>query len=239
MKLLDLTLATTEENLALDEALLETAESSAAPEECLRLWESPRPAVVVGRASRVEEEVCVPYCREAGIAILRRCSGGAAVVIGPGCLMYAVVLNCDQRPALRMIEQAHQFVLDRISCALARCQLDVHFQGTSDLTVGDRKISGNSLRCKRGSLLYHGTILYQFSPELIERCLKTPPRQPEYRRGRSHRAFTSNVSLTSEQIRAVLPADWPIEGPLVDWPTTLTARLAAERYARDEWNRRL
>ena len=42
MKLLDLTLETPAENLALDEALLEEAEQSTKPTEVLRLWESPR-----------------------------------------------------------------------------------------------------------------------------------------------------------------------------------------------------
>ncbi len=51
MELLELTLATPEENLALDEALLDEAEAAGRPSEVLRLWESILPAVVVGRSS--------------------------------------------------------------------------------------------------------------------------------------------------------------------------------------------
>ena len=84
MRLLDLTLDTVAGNLALDEALLQNAESR--PEggdEVLRLWESPQHAVVVGRSSRVAEEVDILACRAGGVPVFRRCSGGAAVAIGP------------------------------------------------------------------------------------------------------------------------------------------------------------
>ena len=87
MRLLDLTLPTPQENLALDEALLDWAEESDPNGELLRLWESPQPIVVVGRSSRVRQEVHQAACADCGIPILRRSSGGAAVVVGPGCLM--------------------------------------------------------------------------------------------------------------------------------------------------------
>ena len=48
MKLLDLTLDSPAENLALDEALLEQAEADG-PQEVLRLWEPESPLVVMGR----------------------------------------------------------------------------------------------------------------------------------------------------------------------------------------------
>ena len=99
MKLLILSLESPAANLALDEALLEQAEAGAGPSEVLRLWEPTDPCVVVGRSSRVAVEVKQEACRQAGIPVLRRCSGGAAVVTGPGCLMYSVVLSYRDHPA--------------------------------------------------------------------------------------------------------------------------------------------
>ena len=62
MNLLDLTLETPEENLALDEALLDEADAASRPTEVLRIWESPQPIVVVGRSSRVAAEVATGQC---------------------------------------------------------------------------------------------------------------------------------------------------------------------------------
>jgi len=84
MQRLELTLSTPAENVALDEALLAWAESGHEDREVLRLWESPQPVVVVGRSSRMTAEVDVNRCQELGVPIVRRSSGGAAIVAGPG-----------------------------------------------------------------------------------------------------------------------------------------------------------
>src|SRR5262245_52611791 len=109
MQFLDLTLPTAVENVALDEALLDGAEVSAAEAgsgargEVLRLWESRETMVVVGNSSRLADEVRLDVCAARGVPVLRRASGGAAIVSGPGCLMYAVVLSYELRPELRLI----------------------------------------------------------------------------------------------------------------------------------------
>ena len=152
---------------------------------------------------------------------MRRASGGAAIVAGPGCLMYAVVLSYADRPALRAVEAAHRFVLDTLACALQPLVGDVRRRGTSDLALGDLKFSGNSLRCRRQALLYHGTLLYDFDLSLIETCLTMPPRQPEYRHGRSHRQFVTNLPTTASALRTALVGTWGAQ--------RCKARVAARR----------
>jgi lipoate-protein ligase A len=238
MKLLDLTLPSPEENLALDEALIEEAESGRLDEDVLRLWEAECPAVIVGRSSHVGQEVETGFCREHGIPILRRCSGGAAVVIGPGCLMYSVMLSYKRFPELRLVDAAHRFVLEQVAAAMGRLNPQVELQGISDLTVGGRKFSGNSLRCKRDHLLYHGTLLCRFRLDLICQCLSTPPRQPDYRAGRAHDEFVTNLDCSAEAVRPALIEQWSAAIALDEWPRAKTRQLVAERYATREWNLR-
>ena len=238
MRLLDLTLPSPAENLALDEALLEEAEAALAPAETLRLWEPSAPMVVVGRSSRIAAEVHADACRRRGIPILRRTSGGAAVVAGPGCLMYALILSCRRRPALCAVDAAHRLVLGTIARALGPLAPAVACRGISDLALGPdgRKFSGNSIRMKRDHLLYHGTLLYDFPLELIEECLAMPPREPDYRVGRAHQGFVTNLPLGRAAIRQALVSAWDAREPCPDWPRQRTAQLAAERYLRAEWN---
>ena len=213
MQHLDLTLPQPAENLALDEALLDAAESGDGPDEVVRLWESPQTTVVVGRSSRLSLEVHLDKCRRQGVPVLRRSSGGATIVAGPGCLMYAIVLSYERRPHLRPLDQAHGFVLGQLADALGKLLPGVRRAGTSDLVlvddaavapkqpgdcIGDtmaRKFSGNSLRCKRTHMLYHGTLLYDFPLCSISAYLRSPPRQPDYRDQRTHGDFVSNVPL--------------------------------------------
>jgi lipoate-protein ligase A len=239
MRLLDLTLATPAENIALDEALLLQADAGQSPQEVLRLWESPQPAVVLGRSSKVLDEVNLRECRQRGIEVLRRPSGGAAVVIGPGCLMYAVVLSYQRRPRLRAVDAAHRFVLGAIAESL-RCYVPtVTPKGISDLVVDGeppRKFSGNSLRCRKSHLLYHGTVLYEFPLEEIAACLRAPPREPAYREGRHHQDFVTNLPLDGQDVRAALTRAFRPQSPLAEWPREMTAELTATRYSQHAWN---
>jgi lipoate-protein ligase A len=249
---LDLTLSTPAENLALDEALLDQSEQENDDSEFIRLWESPQPMVVLGRSSRCDQEVKDSACCQRQIPILRRSSGGAAIVAGPGCLMYSVVLSYNLHPELRDIGRAHGFVLDRLAASLCKCGLAVARAGTSDLvTTGMAsidsplptphsalmKFSGNSLRAKRTHLLYHGTLLYNFDLALIETCLRAPPRQPDYRGARTHADFLINLPITRRDLVRALDAAWPVTGALRDWPVGRVAALVEERFSRECWNR--
>jgi lipoate-protein ligase A len=246
MQLLDLTLPSPAENLALDEALLESAEEEDSERESLRIWELPQPVVVVGRSSRIEKEVNEHACIQRDIPILRRSSGGAAIVAGPGCLMYALVLSLRARPELKDIGRAHAFVLNRLRESLAASQGKpnaISRAGTSDLVIRDdrspslvRKFSGNSLRMKRTHLLYHGTLLYGFDLSLISECLLTPPRQPEYRGVRSHREFVANLPAKREQVVNAVTAAWQTESELAHVPLARVAELVSTRFSRKSWN---
>jgi lipoate---protein ligase len=235
MRLLELTLNTPAENLALDEALLDEAEAHDGPLETLRLWTAPTPLVVVGRSSRIDDEVRRERCVQLGVPILRRASGGAAIVAGPGCLMYALVLSRQSRPALRAIDAAHRYVLDRLAAAVVRLGTAAAPGGTSDLTCDGRKFSGNSLRCKRTHLLYHGTLLHSFPLALVGDLLKTPPRMPAYRDGRAHEAFVMNLPATEAELRRALADAWQASERVAVWPERITAQLVAERYGQPDW----
>jgi lipoate-protein ligase A len=236
MRFLDLIFDSPAENLALEEALLDEAEAAGEPRETLRLWEPAAPLVVVGRSSKIAQEVRCDACQRDGVPVLRRASGGAAVVSGPGCLMYALVLSYELRPVLRAVDDAHRHVLGILAGALRPHVAGVRCQGISDLVLGDRKFSGNSVRCKRSHLLYHGTMLYDFPLEWIERYLCMPPRQPAYRQQRGHEAFVVNLPLDRAALREALSGAFQATEPCAEWPAERVADLVAQRYGRPEWN---
>ncbi len=244
MQSVHVTLPSAAENIALDEAMLDVAEEGVGDVEFFRIWESPEPVIVAGRSTRVSAEINVPACETKGISILRRTSGGAAIVAGPGCLMYAVVVSHKSRPELLDITRAHRFVMGRITDAfqplVARLG-SVRVAGTSDLTFDDgttppRKFSGNSLRVKRSHFLYHGTILYDFDLSLITICLLPPPRQPEYRERRTHSEFVTNLPAGREELIVALTAAWPTTGELENVPLAQVKELVANRFGKQAWN---
>src|SRR5919201_4601260 len=114
MEFLNLSLPTLPENLALDEALLLEGEAGRGG-ELLRIWEWPRPAVVLGSGCRLQVDVEESACRADNVPILRRASGGGTVLLGAGCLCYSVVLSYQRAHALRDIATSYAYILQRMA----------------------------------------------------------------------------------------------------------------------------
>ena len=231
MYFLDATLPSLTHNLALDEALLLDAEAGGP--ELLRLWRWPTHAVVLGAAGRGADDVDADACKTDGVPITRRSSGGGTVLLGAGCLVYSLILRFDRDPALADLQASYRFILDRILLGLRASPLAR--QGSSDLTLGDRKFSGNSQQRKRTHLLHHGTLLYAFDPTPMARYLKPPPRQPEYRRQRGHADFLTNLPIALDALERGLREAWQADAALPTYPVELMTRLVDEKYRRDEW----
>ncbi|RMF41072.1 MAG: lipoate--protein ligase family protein [Planctomycetota bacterium] len=238
MHYVDLTLPTPAENLAWEDALLQQADSGQFRHECLRLWDARQVFVVLGRSSRARQEVHLETVDRQGIPLLRRITGGATIVAAPGCMFYAVTLSLEKRPELRMLDQAHRFVMERIRQAVGRLGIAARVDGNCDLVVGERKTSGNSLRIQRNWLLYHGTLLLDMDLSWPDRLLAHPPREPAYRRGRAHCDFLANLGVSRHALADALCHAWQAE-PLAEnaWPQLDLEPLIAVRYGSHAWNR--
>lgn len=242
----EIVLPTIAENLALDEALLVAAESSSSPPAprqtgcwptgALRVWSWPQYAVIVGAGGKLTDEVHLDRCDADGIPVLRRSSGGGTVLLGPGCLLYSLILPLE--PPLDDLNGSYRFIMGRIAEALSHDIGDVACAGSSDLVWRDRKVSGNSQQRKRTHLLHHGTLLHGFDLPRIVRYIKHPPRMPDYRRDREHGAFVANLPLSAERLRELLANAWEARDVSTEWPRDLVAQLVAEKYGCDEWRRR-
>ena len=85
--------------------------------------------------------------------LARRSSGGGTVLLGPGCLLYSLVLRYDRAAELRDIRKSYHWILGHVTEALP----GVTVAGPSDLAVGGRKIGGSAQQRKRDHLLHHGS----------------------------------------------------------------------------------
>lgn len=226
-----------EEHLALDEALLDEAERGLRSERTVRTWMAGELVVVVGSSSRLDTEVDLAACRAAGVRVVRRPSGGATVVLGPGCLMWTVVTPYpDGTPS---VDTLHAAALDPLCQSFAAAGLAVTRQGTSDLTLGDRKVSGNALRVRRRAVLYHGTLLDAFDIPMAMQLLKHPPREPSYREHRPHTAFLTNLGLGRRRLEQLVREAFAASAAARACDPATVQRLLAERYRSAAWNERL
>lgn len=240
LKFLDLTFHAPAENLACDEALLDFFEGRGG-DGVLRFWEPQSYFVVVGYANEVAKEVNVAACEAARIPIFRRCSGGGTVLQGPGCLNYSLIAPIDNNGPLHSITTANRFIMEKNRTAL---ELKIKIQNSKIETAGHTdlilatslKFSGNAQRRKKHFLLFHGTFLLNFDIPMVEKYLRMPSKQPTYRRGRSHKAFLTNLNLPVDDVKQALRETWTANKHFEATPRDGIALLARDKYATKEWN---
>lgn len=240
MHRLDLTLTTPAENLALEEVLLDEAESGRGG-EVLRFWESPTPFVVLGVSQVLADHVNEEGCRAAGVPVLRRCSAGGCVLQGPGSLNFTLILRRDRHPDLANIRSSYCYILCRVREALAALGIEVRHEGISDVAMQGRKVSGNAQKRRRHYLLHHGTLLYRFDPDLMARCLREPADQPAYRGDRSHRDFLTALPAGQSDLIEALTTRFEVQerrGPLLPGEEQAVARLVETKYGDADWTHR-
>jgi lipoate-protein ligase A len=238
VKYLDLSFADPRRNLACDEALGENFEATDGG-EVLRLWEPAGYFVVVGYSNRVTAEVNVAACEARGISILRRFSGGGAVLQGPGCLNYTLVLRNERPGPFGDIGQSYHRVLDRHRELFGKLTSErVEIQGTSDLAIAGRKFSGNSQHRKQRYTVFHGTFLLNFDLSLIGACLPMPSRRPAYRQDRAHESFLKNLRTDPAQVRRALKESWHANDAYDYVPDERIESLMETRYGSAEWHKK-
>lgn len=237
LRLLEATFPAVENALALEEGLLAAVDIGESP-GTLFVWEWPRPAVIVGRSNAITREVDVEACSRDDAPILRRCSGGGAVVLGTGCLCYALILPISAEHRAMGISAVTRAIMQRTAAGFVAVGHAVTVEGISDLAVDGRKFSGNSQRWMRRALLHHGTILYDFDLSHIARYLRFPSRQPDYRAGRAHASFVTNLAVAQTEAKRIMASTWQaVEGAWLPEESHRAGELLHTRYTDAAWHR--
>ena len=78
--------------------------------------------------------------------------------------------------------------------------------------------------------------MLSFDIALIDKFLRMPSKEPDYRKGRSHKDFLTNLNLPSGAVKKVMEEAWSAESKLEVVPQDAIALLTRDRYVTKEWN---
>ncbi len=253
---------TARENMAMDEAVFRVRQRSQMP-PTLRFYSWRSPAVSVGYFQDIEKEIDHAFCAGENLDIVRRPTGGKAVlheddltysvISGEGDPLfppdvlgtYRVVSRCLTRGFAEIGLGVRMALGGRNGRGDASC-----FASPSryELLVGERKICGSAQVRSRGSFLQHGSILLDFAPEKNAAFLKTADGDRQ-KLVKSLRA--SVTSLREELGTAADPAELGAlfqrafsvalgvdlqPGALSSEEERLMARLLTTKYSDPMWN---
>lgn len=175
----------------MDEDLLTEVKSTGRPG--LNVYRYPRIEAVIGRGGRIADELHSERLLQDGVPMTRRRGGGCAVVLDPGNLIVSIALPL---PGVGGIRKAFDGISTWMIELLSAVGVpNVVQRGVSDLVLGERKIGGSCIWRTRGLLYYSSTLLVVPQAGLMDRYLKHPPREPQYRRNRPHAEFTTSLAV--------------------------------------------
>ncbi len=133
------------------------------------IWQV-NPTVIFGRNQDMNAEVNVPYCREHGIEMYRRKSGGGCVFADKGNIMISYIRRCSD------VSELFGEYLGELASFLRGLGLDAEVSGRNDVLVDGRKVSGNAFSLRpNGVGIVHGTLLYDLDFRTMSSAI-TPSR---------------------------------------------------------------
>lgn len=128
------------------------------------------PTVIFGRHQVMEDEVNIPFCREHGVQMYRRKSGGGCVYADRGNLMLSYITPDTHS------EQVFQRYLDIISDALRQLGFPAVKSEHNDILIDGHKVSGNACYALPTGTIVHGTLLYNVDFSALQQAI-TPSKE--------------------------------------------------------------
>jgi lipoate-protein ligase A len=172
-----------------DRDLLEWVKTSNLPK--FSIYPFPFKALVAGRGSNLAKEMRLPLCMEDNIPVYRRMGGGCSVFLDPGNLIVSIAFPARGFSGIqRLFNQCNGWLIKGFN---AMGLTGLYQDGVSDLVINNCKVGGSCFYRSKGFGYYSAAILVSPDLRLMEKYLPLPPRQPGYRKNRSHREFVTRL----------------------------------------------
>lgn len=241
-------------NMAIDEAVLGEVSRGASP-PTLRLYGWNPPAISIGYFQSLEEEVDVAACARLGVDIVRRLTGGGAV-LHEDEITYSI--HVPEKNALlpQGILESYEKICGGVLKGLSKLGFQAAFVPLNDIVLmqngAPKKISGNAQTRKLGVILQHGTILLKVDVDKMFSLLRVPAEKLKGKLIENVKQRVTSLSAAAgrevgfDETLGALRAGFAEEfsgaafedGHLADEETRLAETLSQEKYGADAWNKK-
>ena len=167
------------------------------------MWQV-KPTVIFGRNQVMEAEVNMPYCREKGIQLYRRKSGGGCVYSDSGNIMLSYITDTTD------VKSTFDRYLELLAGYLRDTGVNAVKSGRNDILVDGKKVSGNAFFLKPKSSIVHGTMLFDSDFDELERAITPSGEKIKSKGVSSVRQHVTNLKEhyeASEEFKALADID--------------------------------
>ena len=161
--------------------------------DCFFMWQV-EPTVIFGRNQLIENEVNVSFCKQNGIKMFRRKSGGGCVYADKGNIMFSYITKEDN------VGFTFYKYINMILAMLEKLNVKATTSGRNDILIDGRKVSGNAFYRIPGRSVVHGTMLDDSDVEVMMASI-TPSEQKLKSKG------VTSVSQRINQLKDYIDLD--------------------------------
>ena len=170
-------------------------------EEYLFMWQV-TPSVIYGRNQVVENEVNLDYCREHGIKVYQRKSGGGCVYADQDNLMLSFVTRDEN------VGFAFNRFVTMVLLVLRKMGIEATGTTHNDIMIGERKLCGTACRKTAKGCIVHSTMLYDTNMEHMLNAITPGPEKLAKKGIQSVRQritlLKEHTSLTLEEVKTLI-----------------------------------
>ena len=242
-------------NMAIDEAIVTARIKDLVP-NTLRFYQWKPSAVSVGRFQDVSNEIQIENCRQKGVDIVRRITGGGTVYHdSQGEITYSVIAK-EKDFGTTDVFQAYNTICNGLIEAAKILGVNADFnpgdpKNCPNITIQGKKISGSAQFHKGGVLLQHGTFLLEADLEKMFTFLRVP-----WAKTITDLVYVARERLTSIKNElgkkvSTKEAYWALvkgfektlnvqlqEEALTTYEQKLAQQLRMDKFLTEEWNLR-
>jgi len=158
-------------NIAIGQAIIEARQAGRVP-DTLRFLRFP-PTALVGRHQALGQEIDLDFCREHGIGVVRRITGGGAIFMEPGLLGWELAFSRKTLGVSSLPELTRE-ICEAAAEGISRLGVAARYRPRNDIEVDGRKISGTGGFFDGDILFYQGTVLVDMDAQLMVSALRVP-----------------------------------------------------------------
>jgi len=247
-------------NLALDEAIFHSVRTGASP-PTLRLYRWSAPALTIGYSQNRDRDVNRDACRTRGIAVIRRVTGGRAV-LHDAEVTYSVSAPAGLPGFGTGLDEAYRRVAAGLIGGLRRLGVRAAvaapgprdpsrpprpaacFASTArhEIAVEGRKLIGSAQRRQGGAFLQHGSILLESHDELLGHVLRGHPATKSVARMTGLAEVLPLCPAPESAVAAIVAgcaAAWGVcflPGEISPAEEQAARALEVNRYRSEDWN---
>ncbi len=252
------------ENMAVDEAIFRGNQNGSSP-PTIRFYGWYPPAVSLGYFQKVESEINESFCRENGISLVRRPTGGKAV-LHEHELTYSLTAREDHPPFHPGVLGTYLMISDCLVAGLEKLGIPAEvaaegrtvgdpglkphcfsFPSRYEILVRGRKICGSAQVRAKGAFLQHGSLLLRFDSHKALAVISDAGDDVQEERLKASVTAIADHGvpwLEPEHLAQMMAASFEkvlrikcFEGELTPEEDALKDSLIRDKYGTDLWNR--